>query len=313
MNILKQSTFNVFAVQLDLETFNKEEIATFIAGCCMSVAVLSYFQLKYSTIHFNCCVVLSHQFSYLFAYSLFLRDEKSFRDDFQSNRPQWVFILSMQFTFIICNIITQRRWKLFEVRYKKYLAELELFQSSQEGVHDCNATIHDSIATLLENAKLLVEQTVKYIAKVLYEKKKFGDFVELFMRGSIPLLFFVNNLCCAITWTLALVGFKYAVIVVAFSSVVYLLLSIAFVLVITLFLKISCCTENDAAKLKIVICWYIELFLYKCWDDVIALICLAGYVNIYPSQVLFIAKLSSYVALAATILWKLSSWLNRNA
>ena len=113
--------------------------------------------------HFTCCVVLSHQFLYLFDCSFLLREVKSLRDDFESNRPQWVFILSMQFTFIICNMITQRMWKLFEARNEKYLAELELFQSSQEGIHDCNVVIHDSRATRLDDAKLLVNQTMKNI------------------------------------------------------------------------------------------------------------------------------------------------------
>ena len=296
----------MFAVPLDLEIFNKEEIVTFIAGCCMSVAVLSYFQLKYSTIHFNCCVVLSHQFSCLFVYSFSLREIKSFPDDFKSNRPQWVSILTMQLIFIICDMIMQTRWKKIEVRYEKYLTELELFQSSQEGVLD-------SRTTLLEDAKLLVKQTVKYIVKVLCEEKKFRYLVELFMRGSIPLLFFVNNLCCAITWTIALVVYKNVVVAVGLFWVLNVLLSIAFLLLITLCLKLSRNTESDGAKLKLVISWYLELFGCKYCDNVIALTCFTGYLFISTSQVLFIAELSNFVALAATILWKLSSWLNRNA
>ena len=75
----------MFAVQFDSGTCDKEEIGTFIAGCFASVAVLSYFQLKYSAIHFPSCHVISHQVSALMICSRLLKLEKSFEDDFQSN------------------------------------------------------------------------------------------------------------------------------------------------------------------------------------------------------------------------------------
>ena len=59
--------------------------------------------------------------------------------------------------------------------------------------------------------------------------------------------------------------------------------------------------------------WYSLLFCLNWIENIFAYGVYRCYFFIYLLQDLFTANLSSYVALAATILYKLSSWLNRNA
>ena len=298
----------MFAVQFDPRIYNKEEIVTFIAGCFASVVVLSYFQLKYSAIHFPSCLVISNQFLALMYCSLLLKQDKSYRDDFESNRPQWIYILTMQFTLIMLNVINQITWKRDEAQHQKNLANSGLFPSVQERGSD---RTEELIITLLEATQYSKNMAMKTIFKMLYGRGKSKYFVKLITREGI--LIFVWNLNFVILWSpIFFSSYKMWLTVTVLVNFYWVVVN-AFFVATRLGFKIVHSIKKNDEKVIMFEHSYSVLFCLNWMENVFAYGVYRCYLFLYPHQVSSIAKVLNYVALAATILYKLLSCLNRKA